>query len=135
VRTLGDREGLPVGLGLEGQQADTRRLDLDGPQALLAQPLAVRSHLVSRRSGRGCHVRAPETLHVTYHGSAVEAGATSLAPRRINPHLIAQKCDRSVHSGGFGRRINRLRGGAGAKAAVRRALAKMRVVEAISCFQ
>ncbi len=24
--------------------------------------------------GRGCHVRAPETLHVTCHGSAVEGG-------------------------------------------------------------
>src|SRR5260370_8541082 len=46
---LGDGEGLPVRLGLEGWRAHVGDPDLDRPQTLTAQSLAVRSHLVPRR--------------------------------------------------------------------------------------
>ncbi len=53
---LCDRERLPVRLGLEGRRADVRHPDLDRSQALPAQPVTVRLNLVSRESGRGCHI-------------------------------------------------------------------------------
>src|SRR5512146_2838277 len=46
VRTLGDRKGLPVRLGQKGRRPHVWYPNLDRPQPLLAQPLAMRSDLV-----------------------------------------------------------------------------------------
>ena len=47
MRTLGHRQGLPASLSHKGRRPHVRHPDLDRPQPLLAQPLAVRSDLVS----------------------------------------------------------------------------------------
>ena len=76
-------------------------------------------------------IRGPEVA-----GMRIKPAETWANPNQcISLHLIGQKCDTSVHSGGFVRRINRLRGGASGRAAARRDLAKIRTVEDIACFQ
>src|SRR5215467_11951391 len=48
VRAVRNRQRLAMSLGLERPRAHVRNPDLNGPQALLAQPLAVRPKLFAR---------------------------------------------------------------------------------------
>ena len=111
VLALGDREGLAVRLGLESRRPDVRHPDLDRPQTLLAQPLTVRSHLVSRGSGRGCHgqLRTDVTCHLPQVSPPGETDITAaqlpVELLRIHVHGWRDQCDRSVLrvlSGRFG---------------------------------
>jgi hypothetical protein len=100
VLALGDRERLPVRRGLERRRADVRHPDLDRAQTLPAQPVTVRSDLVPRGSGRGCHRRDLQTPGVT------DRSTTGIIhrSRRDASHSTggAQGCDRSDASGDCG---------------------------------
>ena len=78
---------------------------------------------------------APRLSSLSIYPRIRQAVLICVCFERINLRRVAQKCDRSVRRGNFGRRINRLWGRAGARSAARRALAKMRAVEDIACFQ
>jgi hypothetical protein len=87
-------------LGFEGRRADVRHPGLNRGQALPAQPFTVRSDLVPRGSGRGCHRRNLQTAGVT------DRSTTGIIHRslRVASHSTggAQECYRSDASGDRG---------------------------------
>ena len=76
---LGDREGLPVGLNLEGRRADVGHPDLDRSQALPAQPL--HGALGPCRATVGSRLPCPPSTKVMCDSDTLPKGASTASYR------------------------------------------------------
>lgn len=79
MRTIRDSERLPVRLRDKSRGAHVGNPDLDRPQALLAQSLAMCPYLLARRLGSSSCSHSPHRwLHVTYHDFGLNRNASVL---------------------------------------------------------
>ncbi len=91
MRTFGNGDGLTVRLCHKGGGAHVRNPNLDRPQALLAEPLAMRSDLIPRRLGASscCHSDSPIVT--------CNLPQFAIGPKRLGCTRMAKGCNRITH--------------------------------------